>query len=64
MVLDEDPGLDTATTVVERTEILSHPTAAPMDCSEHSCLTFPPAACSVKGVCNIQWTATCCELAK
>lgn len=61
---DEDPGLDTATAVVEGTELLSHPTAASMECSVHSCLTYPLAACSVKGMCYIQWTATCCELAK
>lgn len=66
----EDPGPGTATAVVESiphpltSHILSHPTAAFVECSVHSCLTFPPAACSVKGICYLQWTATCCELAK
>lgn len=45
---DEDPGLDTGTTVMEGTELLPHPTAASMGCCVHS---FLKRACSVKGVC-------------
>lgn len=55
---------------MESTDLLPRPAAAPMECAVQSSLPLArlslrsSAACSVKGMCCIQWTATCCERTK
>lgn len=65
---DEDPGLDKAVTGMESRELAPitqhHPWSVLCRALSRGTPVSPPAACSGKGMCYIQWTAACCELAK